>query len=53
VLRDAAHPAVITYEMLQAGADEPLIEDADGQAAFRLESFLRRVLTNTGSSGHA
>jgi hypothetical protein len=53
VPRDATHPAVITYEMLQAGADEPLIEDADGQAAFRLESFLRRVLTNTGSSGHA
>jgi hypothetical protein len=53
VPRDAAYPAVITLEMLQAGADEPLIEDADGQAAFHSESFLRRVLTNTGSSGHA
>jgi hypothetical protein len=53
VPRNAAHPAVITYEMLQAGADEPLIEDVDGQAAFRPESFLRRVLTNTGSNGYA
>ena len=52
VPRDEAHPAVITYEMLQAGADEPLIEDADGQAAFHLESFLRRVLMSNGSSGH-
>jgi hypothetical protein len=53
VPRDAAYPAVITIEMLQAGADEPLIEDADGQAAFHSESFLRRVLTNTANNGHA
>ena len=26
-----AHPAVITFEMLQAGADEPLVEGVDGQ----------------------
>jgi hypothetical protein len=53
VPRDAALPAVITLEMLQAVAAEPLIEDGEGQAAFRLESFLRRVLTNTGSNGQA
>jgi hypothetical protein len=53
VPRDAAYPAVITLEMLQAGADEPLIEDANGQAAFHPGSFLRRVLTNTDGNGHA
>jgi hypothetical protein len=53
VPRDAAYPAVITREMLQAGANEPLVEGANGQAAFDPEGFLRRVLTNPLSNGHA
>jgi hypothetical protein len=41
----------IAFELLQAAAEEPLIENAEKQAAFDPESFRRRLLTITEPDG--
>lgn len=43
----------ISFDMLRAAADEPLVEDAAGQAAFDLDSFKRRLLAITDADGRA
>jgi hypothetical protein len=50
VPRDEAYPAVITREMLQAGAGEPLVESADGRAGFDPVGFMHCVLKNAGNN---
>jgi hypothetical protein len=53
VPRDAASPAVITRDVLQAAADVALIEDADGQPAFDESDFKRRLLAASETDGSA
>ena len=43
----------ISFDVLKAVAEEPLIENAEQQAAFDLDSFRRRVLTNAETVGRA
>lgn len=43
----------IHADLIKAAADEPVIEDAAGQAAFDAENFRRRVLANAGTRGQA
>jgi hypothetical protein len=43
----------IHADLVKAAAEEPMIEDAAGQAAFDAESFRRRVLANAEARGHA
>ncbi|QCO04900.1 hypothetical protein [Azospirillum argentinense] len=40
-------------DVLKAVAEEPLIEDSDGQAIFDPDSFQRRVLAYAETSGKA
>jgi hypothetical protein len=40
-------------DLVKAAAEEPLIEDAQGQATFDVESFRRRVLANADTRGRA
>ena len=40
-------------DLLTAAAEEPIIEGEDGQAAFAVESFRRRVLANAKARGSA
>ena len=43
----------IHADLVKAAAEEPVIEDAAGQAAFDAESFRRRVLANAKTRGRA
>lgn len=43
----------ISADLLAAAAEEPLIEDAQGRAAFDVESFRRRVLSKSDLKGSA
>jgi hypothetical protein len=43
----------ISGDALKAAAEEPLIENAEGKAAFEAESFRRRVLVNVEPDGRA
>jgi hypothetical protein len=43
----------ISTDVLKAVAEEPLIENAEGQAAFDAESFKRRILANAEPDGRA
>jgi hypothetical protein len=45
---DFVHP-----DLIRAAAEEPVIEDANGQPAFDPESFRNRVLRLTGTQGKA
>jgi hypothetical protein len=43
----------IHHDLIRAAAEEPVIEDANGQPAFDPESFRNRVLRLTGAQGEA
>jgi hypothetical protein len=43
----------IHTDLVRAAAEQPVIEDAAGQATFNPASFCRRVLANAESRGHA
>jgi hypothetical protein len=43
----------ISTVVLEAAAKEPLMEDTDGQAAFDMERFRRRLLRNAEPEGWA
>jgi hypothetical protein len=43
----------IHADLVKAAAEEPIIEDGAGQAAFDVESFQRRVLANAKTRGQA
>jgi hypothetical protein len=43
----------ISTAVLEAAAKEPLIEDAEGQAAFDMERFRRRLLRSAEPEGRA
>jgi hypothetical protein len=43
----------LSIEAVKAAAEEPLIENAEGKAAFDAERFQRRILTNIQPDGRA
>jgi len=43
----------LSVEALKVAADEPLIENAQGKAAFDAERFRRRILANVQPDGRA
>ena len=43
----------ISIEAIEAAAEEPLIENAEGKAAFNAERFRRRILANVEPGGRA
>lgn len=43
----------VSADLLAAAAEEPLVEDAQGDATFDIESFRRRVLSRASAEGTA